>query len=567
MEKTGNKHTLTYRDFQPELRWRGKPEVGGNTYPLEPTHNGFDSHAANQGYFFKKESIYYGNDGDFFLWDDFVDKGIGYGIDPGGRTNTTSYWTVGATKATPYSDGIYDYQCHSDRSRFFLRDFQYPNDRDKLTKQTVNEIISGGCTIVEYEITKEDYDKLTNADEFGFTPTFFVKIRRYEDSGRRYNPTQILHNIEFTLLGRLDKLSTFIQIDDGKKIHAQKKYWPHPIPIGQTFIPAEDFTQLPLIHSDLEINGGIWDVYIFSRVVDGKVKVAEWNAFQAAGGKNQLITLNGFDKDKLFRGKVPRLIVVNHRNMHLIQEDIWKTFGDDILGYSADDRNLTQDIIGVFHEKTGKFEFPTIKTSGLDDITKEEACKVVMEHVKKTKSIQYKKKKAEDNKVDILVDDFIFSNKYKNYQNGLIRSFQYLTDNQLTEQDILNKSNYSIRDAGDREYDLLVAKSDTHKEWPPKNGLRPYLLHGEFQLDTMDWEHIDQISSKTLAKESYYNVLVSDKLSKKKNKRDWLRDNMKKNNIEAKIWVCTYNDLINGNVNEFELIWDGLNKETVAEAA
>ena len=566
MEKTGNKHTLTHKDFSSEIRWRGKPEVGGNTYPLEPTHNAYDSHSGKQGYFFREDSIFFGNDGDFFTWDDFVDKGLGYGIDPGARSNTTSYWTCGATMATPYSDGVYDYGCYSDRSKFYQRKFEYQTPVDTLTKKTVNELIRGGCDVVEYEVDEETYKELTHAGEFGFTPTFFVNVRRYNDSRRKYNPKRMIENVEFTLLGNIDKLDTFIQIGDGKKVHAQKKYWPCPKSIGTTHIPVENFTELPLKRTDVEIDGGIWDIYIFQRVVDGKIKVAEWMHLQEAGAPQNYIKLNGFTKQP-FRGKVPRLIVVNHRGMHLIQEDVWTILGTDGAGYSSEERNFSQDAVCVMHEKSSEFEFSTIKTSGLEDDTQIAACKIMMEEILKDKTLQYNKKKAEDNKVDTLVDDFIFSNKYKNYQNGLLRSFQYLSDNQLTEQDILNKSNYSIRDAGDREYDLLVAKSDTHKEWPPKNGLRPYLLHGEFQLDTMDWEHIDQISSKTLAKESYYNVLVSDKLSKKKNKRDWLRDNMKKNNIEAKIWVCTYNDLINGNVNEFELIWDGLNKETVAEAA
>ena len=468
--------------------------------------------------------------------------------------------------ATPYSDGVYDYGCYSDRSKFYQRKFEYQTPVDTLTKKTVNELIRGGCDVVEYEVDEETYKELTHAGEFGFTPTFFVNVRRYNDSRRKYNPKRMIENVEFTLLGNIDKLDTFIQIGDGKKVHAQKKYWPCPKSIGTTHIPVENFTELPLKRTDVEIDGGIWDIYIFQRVVDGKIKVAEWMHLQEAGAPQNYIKLNGFTKQP-FRGKVPRLIVVNHRGMHLIQEDVWTILGTDGAGYSSEERNFSQDAVCVMHEKSSEFEFSTIKTSGLEDDTQIAACKIMMEEILKDKTLQYNKKKAEDNKVDTLVDDFIFSNKYKNYQNGLLRSFQYLSDNQLTEQDILNKSNYSIRDAGDREYDLLVAKSDTHKEWPPKNGLRPYLLHGEFQLDTMDWEHIDQISSKTLAKESYYNVLVSDKLSKKKNKRDWLRDNMKKNNIEAKIWVCTYDDIINGNVNEFELIWDGLEEKELVEAA
>ena len=77
---------------------------------------------------------------------------------------------------------------------------------DMLTRSTVRDLVGGvdpnknygdgpelanakqyPCTIVEYEVTEDEYRHITHAEEFEFLPTHFVSIRRYADSTKKYS--------------------------------------------------------------------------------------------------------------------------------------------------------------------------------------------------------------------------------------------------------------------------------------------------------------------------------------------------------------------------------------------
>ena len=123
-------------------------------------------------------------------------------------------------------------------------------------------------------------------------------------------------------------------------------------------------------------------------------------------------------------------------------------------------------------------------------------------------------------------------------------SLIYMCEDELTRTDILDSNNRSVRETmpDGREYDLLLSKDDK------------YLLHLEFQNGTEDWPHIDQILSKILSGTAYYNVLVTDSLAGKKQKRDYFKRVLKNNNINACVWLCTNEELIEGDIDRIQLI-------------
>ena len=557
---------LSQHDFKRELDRRGNRDITGENFADEPGHNAKDANATKQGYFFKEDKIFFGNNGDFLDWDTHVTKGIGYGIIPGFENNTTSYWGVGATKFTLYRDGIPAYTGHSKEGRFFIRHFGYPSDVSVLNRTTIRELILGNdipCIFQEYEVLEERYRDLVHADEFGFLPTHFVQIRRYEDSTMNYNAKKMVESLEFAFMcSNIEHDEIFVQVDDDKKVYCRQKYYPTVQENGKGhYNKVSNFRDLNCKYTDVKIADGLYDIYYYQNIGSDHPNHEKWLALREQTklkGKK-----NGNDRLKLKgRGTNPRQIYVNHRGMHLIQEDTFNDMTKKVNGktlISADNRTTCQDTVIILHEKSGEKEFPAIKTAGIDEETKVEAMKLHWELVRTTPEIQYSKRKSEDAKVDAIVDKL--NTKLKSdtqTRDSIINSIQYLTDYELTMQDIENSKNRSVRENYEdgRNYDLLIAKNGAEEN--------EYIFHAEFQMGSEDWPHIDQITSKILSNPCYYHVLVTDTLGTKKIKRDYFKRIMKQNNIQAKVWLCTNEELIKGYRDEFELIWDSKKQKEVA---
>ena len=562
--KTGKEYRISRDNLKRELDRRGSRDITGKNFADEPAHNAKDAGATRQGYVFTKEQIRYANNGDFLDWETMMRKWVCYGDIPGTVTKNTSYWGVGSSKFTMYSDGMPHLTGHYDGDSFYVREFQFNCMPDMLTRSTIRNLVGGvdpnknygdgpelandkeyPCTIVEYEVTEDEYRHMTHAEEFEFLPTHFVSIRRYADSTKVYSAKDMAESLNFAFMGVDTEQDTiFVKVAGGQKYYTSKKFYPTVTQHGKNFMPVSKFRDLPKVKEQIQIADGVFDVYLYQSITKiNHDDSAQWYDLQKFTNKGKdVIKLKG-------RGVNPRHIYVNHRGIHLIQEDAWMP----LAGYKY--REETQNTVLVLHETSGDKEWPTIKTSGVDDETREMACQIHNEEIGKNKSIQYVAGKQEDKKVDTFVNRL---NSDKNedvpYKNGSMIALSYMCEEHLSRTDILDSNNRSVRETlpDGREYDLLLSKDDK------------YLLHLEFQNGTEDWPHIDQILSKILSGTAYYNVLVTDSLAGKKQKRDYFKRVLKDNNINACVWLCTNEELIEGDVDRIQLIHKPKQKVEVA---
>jgi len=554
----GHTHEITQNDFKRELDRRGNRDITGDNFADEPAHNGKDARASKQGFFFKDDKIFFGNNGDFLDWETHLRKGIGYGDIPGTNTTTTSYWGVGATKFTMYRDGIPSHTGHSKQGKYFIRHFGYKKHVNELTKKTIQDLVladSIPCVFQEYEVSEERYRESVHADEFGFLPTHFVQVRRYNDSNLVYDAGKMVESLNFAFMSlNIEHDEIFVKVGDGKTEFCRPRYYPAVKKTGiDSYSAVKNFRDLDLYQEDVVIGDGTFDVYGYQVLNAESERIKEWDHLRDATrtpGKrsgNDIIKLSG-------RGQNPMHIYVNHRGVQLIQDDVWQEMLKR-AGLTSEHREMCKETVMVFHEKTGKKEWPAIKTSGVDEDTQAMACKIhyenVLETTKSSKSIAFNKRKKEDGKVDTIVSILNTQDKaFTANRDAIINSIVYLSDNNLTMQDIENPKNRSVREnyKDGRNYDLLIAKTDA-----PTN---EYVFHAEFQNGSEDWPHIDQITSKILSGTCYYNVLVTDTLASKKIKRDYFKRIMQENNIQAKVWLCTNEELLKGWRQNFELIND-----------
>jgi len=525
--KETRRYTISASNIIRELGYRGTRDITGKNFMDEPSHNAKDANASQQGFFFSEDEIIFGNDGDFLDWSIHKEKGINYAV-PKHNSNSTSYWGVGSTKYTSYCDGVPNYTCHSKDGNYFIRRWEFENRPKVLTTENVSYL--GSCEFVEYELDEEEYKKHTHCTKFGFLPTHFVSLQRFKDSSKKYDSKKMIESLDFAFM-ITDNFKSFCVVNDGNKISTTKKYYPTVIQKGQHYVPTSNLTELNRVREHIKIKEGIFDVYLLE-VIDNTKHIQKWLDLKNSTNEGKdIIKLKG-------RGKNPRHIWINHRNVQLICEDVHPQI-------KHKERDKAYDTVLLLHQVGGKFEFPTIKTSGIDDESREIAVNIHMEEVLNNKNIQYNPKKAEDSKVDQLVN-WLITDENNTMRNGMAFSIQHMTEDTLNISDVTNLDNFSVRETHDdgREYDLLISKT----------GEDNYTFHGEYQNGIEDFEHIDQITSKILSKQAYYNVLITDKLSTKKKKRKFFRDIMNDNNIQAYVYLCTFEQFTMGDTSNFELI-------------
>jgi hypothetical protein len=232
----GHTHEITQNDFKRELDRRGNRDITGDNFADEPAHNGKDARASKQGFFFKDDKIFFGNNGDFLDWETHLRKGIGYGDIPGTNTTTTSYWGVGATKFTMYRDGIPSHTGHSKQGKYFIRHFGYKKHVNELTKNLVY-----------------DAGKMVESLNFAFMSL----------------------NIEH------DEI--FVKVGDGKTEFCRPRYYPAVKKTGiDSYSAVKNFRDLDLYQEDVVIGDGTFDVYGYQVLNAESERIKEWDHLRDA---------------------------------------------------------------------------------------------------------------------------------------------------------------------------------------------------------------------------------------------------------------------------------------------
>ena len=511
---------------------RGTRQITGNNFGDELTHNAFDANSSIQGLIINTNEICYGNDGDFLDWNTYLNRVVLSSI-PGTQSNSTSYWGVGVSKKTWWIDGCPNYTLVRDFDRYYKRVWEYDikvKQGEFVRKNTL--LAQGGCNVVEYEITKDEWEKLVPIEELGFNPTLFVNLRRFEDSELIYNPTKIIDSINTAMMSYNGKMKSFCDVD-GKRSDSRQIYYNQVKPIGNTFQPIWNFRDLPKVRSRFNIGGGIFDIYLYSPLLENSDDFKEWDyLYKATDGGKDILKIKG-------RGVNPRQIWINKKGTTLPTYDVWKY----IKGNSKE-RELTYNTNMIFHLVDGDYEFPEIKGDLPTEKILKEVAKIHLEEVLKNKSIQYNTKKKEDAKVDKCFKHIIEGDDIQ-YQQGITESILTITDDKLTRKQVRDEDYYEIRETQEdgREYDLLIRDDDGN-----------FIFHAEFMNESEDWPHIDQTTFKVLSGTAYYNVLVVDRIAKSAKKRKEFRRVLDERNIDAVVYIASLNDFLNGNVNNFKKI-------------
>ena len=229
--KKVNTHKISQQYIIEKQSVRGTRQINGNNYGDELTHNAFDANSSVQGLFINENEICYGNDGDFLDWNTYVNRVILSSI-PGTQTNSTSYWGVGVSKKTWWIDGCPNYTLVREFDKYYKRVWEYEykvSEEDFVRKNTL--LAQGGCEVVEYEITKDEWEDLVPLKDLGFNPTLFVSLRRFKDSEIIYNPKKIIDSINTTVMSYNGKMESFCEIN-GKRINSRQLYYSQVKSIG-----------------------------------------------------------------------------------------------------------------------------------------------------------------------------------------------------------------------------------------------------------------------------------------------------------------------------------------------
>lgn len=533
MNKTGNSYRIDEQYIINRISARGSRAITGDNFGDEISHGAFDANSSKQ-FIEINGKIGYGNNGDFWGWDDYEKRAI-LSSKPGSLSNSTSYWGRGTTKETWWLDGCpkHTLHWHTTTNKFYVRIWEYDiqiNDEDYLRKKGNERLADGGCTIVEYEISEEQYDdylKDYNFDE-GFRPTTFVELRRFKDSEINYNQNNIVESINIAMMSYNGKMNTTCVVN-GKSVQSRQLYWPQVKPLGESFVPMWNFRELNKVESNYDIVGGKFDVYLIQILTKGDEKIKESDdLYNATNNGKDIIKING-------RGKNPRQVWINQKGTTLSTYDVYSKITDK-------QKDLSYDTIMIFHQTGGDYEFPTIKTELPTDTVLNQVAQLHIDKVKENKKLQYSSKKAEDGKVDVDKENLCNENGDMTIKYGLTESIEFITEDNLTKKEIRNPDNHEIRETqkDGRNYDWLIKKETD------------FIFHAEYMNGTEDWEHIDQTTFKILSKMAPYNVLVVDNFSPSSKKLSEWKRILEDNNIQSTVYVVERNDFVKGFTNKFK---------------
>lgn len=525
MVKTNNFREIDLSLITPHLRSKGEEDIDiKGSYVDELAHNTLDYKGTELGVFVNEKSIKWGNDSIPMSWDTLYDKFIDSSI-PMYDNTRTGYWGAGVSKIFVYKHGLLEYHCSLENGKYFYRLFTYDGLGDSLTFESLHSIKDTlKITLQEYEVTEEEYRTLTESHEFDNLPTFFISVRRWNDCnlGMKHRPDKIIDSLNSSFMN-VNNFKAWIKFN-GKKYNTRQVYYPTVITNknGKKEVPSH-YSKLIKIGSEVELIPDVYfDIYAFGKITKDKDGL-DWLVIEEQVGENNIY------KTKHYRYQNPRHIYINNYDITLVNKDVHRDISSESAYYS----NM------VFKIKRGEMQFNTIKTSGIHNELNSAAVAFHKEWLKNNKTSQYNPRKGEDKKVDELVNYMI--SKYTIYQATLIRSFIALSHGKLCEADLLDESNYEVRQIQHgREFDLIISNKNKEK-----------IIHLEFMNNSEDNKHIDACLTRSIANVAKYNVLVVDNFRKNTNKREFGSKVLENTTLIDNVWMITYSDLLMGNTDDF----------------
>lgn len=526
MIKTQNFREIDLGLITPHLRSKGEEDISiKDSYIDEQAHNTIDYKGSELGVIVTENHVQWGNDSNPMTWDVLYNKFIESTI-PIHDNTRTGYWGAGVSKIFVYKHGLLDYQCSLENGKYFYRLFTYDGLGDVLTFESLNSVKDTlKISLQEYEVSEDEYRKLTHSDEFDTLPTFFISVRRWNDCnlGMKHKPDKIMDSLNASFMN-VKNFKSWMKFG-GKPYRTRQVYYPTVVTDknGNKTVPSH-YSQLEKIGKDIELIPGVFfDIYYFEKITKDKDGI-DWLEIQNQVGENDIY------KTKHYRYQNPRHIYINHHDITLVNKDVHTDISNEGAYYG----NL------VFKIKRGQTEYNTIKTSGVHDELNDAAVAWHKEWLKTNKQYHYNPKKGEDKKVDELVS-YMIEDDNVTYQSTLIRSFRALSNKELDEDDLVIESNYEVRQKQhSREFDLIISNQNKEK-----------IIHLEFMNNSEDNKHIDGCLTRSIANVAKYNVLVVDNFRENTNKREYAEIVLSNTNLKDNVWMVTYSDLLKGNTKGF----------------
>ena len=550
---TGNTTFLTPETYSERLRTNGESEMTEDKIATEIAHNTVD-YGGNKLSMIINGRIFYGNNSDFLEYETYQKRFI-FSPTIGHIPNSTSYYGSGGSTIVPNWDGSIDYTIHVDKlhQKYYLRKWNHINecDDDKYTESNGNNILfSGGCNIVEYELTFEDYKRLAKVDELKFEPTFFVMIRRFTDSHRVYSPSKIGKLVDVTMIQKADKLDFKVRVDSenikGTWYNSRQLFFPYVKPLGNSFIPINNIKELPLMESFkegiVEYEKAKFKVRIFRKTTtefhdeyealkvgtDGMKDILPASKKEGGPARGQNGIHYVFDKDgKLLQSYDSQIT----------------TLPNSVYGKGFKKDWMNNNVVVIQHIE-GEFKFPTVKSGKPKIKFVERMVKAHIQELEHRPELKHSQKKIEDSKIAGWIKQITKGGKY---QSGLIRSYRHITENKLDESELTNSEYHESpgKKYKDRECDWLISKEPLSDE---------YMVSSEFAQGKEDFPHIDSIVSRMSGEMADYIVYIVDEFSNSKKYRQRLTEYCNNSKSKSSVWCVQLTDLLTGNVNSFRRI-------------
>jgi hypothetical protein len=548
---TGNETELTPQTYSERIRISGESEMTEDKIATEIAHNTLD-YGGNILSMIINGRIFYGNNSDFLPYKKYEERFIFSPI-IGHIANSTSYYGSGGSTIVPNFDGSIDYTIHVDKlnQKYYLRKWNHINecDDDKYTESNGNNILfSGGCNIVEYELTIEDYKRLAKVEELKFEPTFFVMIRRFTDSHRVYSPSKIGKSVNVTMIQKADKLDFKVRVDSedrrGAWYNSRQLFFPYVKPLGKTFIPISNIDELPPMESFkegiVEYEGAKFKVRIFKKT--GPENYDEYQALLDSTDDMKDILPASKKQGGPARGS-NGIHYVFDMDGKLLQSYDSQTLPKNVYGTGFKRDWMNNNVVVIQHIE-GEFKFPTVKSGKPKIKFTERMVKAHIQELEHRPELKHSQKKIENSQIDGWIQQMIEGGKY---QSGLIRSYRHITEKKLDESELTNSEHHESPDKKymDRECDWLISKEPLSDD---------YMVSSEFARGNEDWEHIDSIVSRTSGEMADYIVYVVEEFSNTKKYRQRLTEYCNNSKSKSSVWCVQLQDLLDGNVNSFRRI-------------
>jgi len=533
-ETTGRVIEVSSDHIGSGFRYYGMSGINGSNLSSEPSHNAHSMNASEFRMFIEEKVISHGNNGKSITLQEVDDYVIHNRKKIGARENDTGVWCVGGTTIFFAKTGLVNYLATKRDGRYFAFKWEWEWDdlvpSDIMTNFTFNDCSHiTGLKVVEYEISHSEYKQLVRVDDFDNEPTFYISINRYSDCKLIPVVGNMIRNLDDTYCS----IHNFKYVINGRE--GSKVYFPA---VYNGIVPST-YDELELVEKGwvCPMTGAKFDVYRYKKVSELYVG-GDWMTI-----KKHLDLYNSKNGQgaKLFGPSSKDSSCYNHfvnkEGLNLLSVSLGAT---DLKGVQYNYSNM------VFVLTDGDYNFATIKTEKLNDKLHQETVAYHKEYFESNPTKQHGGNKGEDSKVMECFNEIIDGGEYS---PGLISSIQELSGEELKPSDIRNPLNHlNFKPINAREHDWAIKKTT----------LDTYLLNNEFMVGSEDWNHIDKLNATLDDDKIPYHVLIVDELKNNKEKINTFKNIFNNKTVHhiKRVTVTTLFDFMNGNINNFEIIFD-----------